>query len=189
MGRYILRRLIYMVIVIVVVSFITFGLMHAVPGGPFDKEKKLPAEIIANLEKRYKLDQPLWKQYVSYLNDVFIPHFSKEGPKGLEVQDDTLINIKISENLWIRWMNFGPTFTSRSRSVNDIFRQQLPISFQLGLMALTDRNCNWRTIGDYFCSQAKHTLGLLWDEHCHIWCFCPGYCHGSAHDLDFWGNA
>ncbi len=137
MGRYILRRLIYMVIVIVVVSFITFGLMHAVPGGPFDKEKKLPAEIIANLEKRYKLDQPLWKQYVSYLNDVFIPHFSKEGPKGLSAQDDTLINIKITDNLWIRWMNFGPTFTSRSRSVNDIFRQQLPISIQLGLMALT----------------------------------------------------
>jgi len=136
MGRYLIRRILYMLVVILVVSFITFSLMHAVPGGPFDKEKKLPAEIIANLEKRYHLDQPLWKQYLSYLNDVFIPQFAKEGPKGLVVEDDYLINIKITDSFWIRWMNFGPTFTSRSRSVNDIFRQNLPISVQLGLMAL-----------------------------------------------------
>lgn len=137
MGRYIIRRILYMLVVILVVSFITFGLMHSVPGGPFDKEKKLPDEIIANLEKRYKLDQPLWKQYLSYLNDVFVPHFTKSGPTGLDVLDDTLINIKITDTFWIRWMNFGPTFTSRSRSVNDIFRQQLPVSVQLGLLALT----------------------------------------------------
>lgn len=135
MGRFIIRRLLYMVVVILVVSFITFGLMHAVPGGPFDREKALPPDIQANLEKRYHLDEPLWQQYLRYLNDVFIPHFSNQGPSG-DVDDDTLINIKITETFWIRWMNFGPTFSSRSRTVNDIFRQQLPISVQLGLIAL-----------------------------------------------------
>ena len=38
MGRYIIRRLLYMLVVILVVSMITFGLMHAVPGGPFTRE-------------------------------------------------------------------------------------------------------------------------------------------------------
>ena len=135
MGRYIIRRLLYMVVVILVVSFITFGLMHAVPGGPFDKEKALPPDIMANLEKRYNLDQPLSQQYVSYLYAVFIPHFTSIAPTN-QLADDFLINIKIGDNFWIRWMNFGPTFSSRSRSVNDIFRQQLPISIQLGLLAL-----------------------------------------------------
>lgn len=59
MGRYLVQRLLYMLLVLFVVSVITFGLMHLVPGGPFDKEKPLPKEIIANLEKRYHLDQPL----------------------------------------------------------------------------------------------------------------------------------
>ncbi len=136
MGRYIARRLIYMVVVLLVVSFITFGLMHAVPGGPFDREKALPKEIMENLNKRYHLDDPLLVQYGQYLYDVFLPKFTTTPPDNTSLADDHLINIKLG-SFWIRWMNFGPTFSSRSRTVNDIFRQQLPISMQLGLMALT----------------------------------------------------
>ncbi|GAB4478353.1 MAG: oligopeptide ABC transporter permease OppB [Anaerolineales bacterium] len=134
MGRYIARRLIYLVVVLIVVSFITFGLMHAVPGGPFDREKALPPEIMANLEKRYHLDDPLWKQYLRYLYDVFIPHFTTQPPSGT-LEDDYLISARVG-GVWLRWMNFGPSYSSRSRTVNDIFRQQLPISAQLGTMAL-----------------------------------------------------
>ncbi len=134
MGRYIARRLIYLVAVLLVVSAITFGLMHAVPGGPFDREKALPPEIMANLEKRYNLDAPLIVQYGRYLQDVVLPKFTSEGPSG-SLENDHLINIKLG-SIWFRWMNFGPSYTSRSRTVNDIFRQQLPISIQLGLMAL-----------------------------------------------------
>ncbi len=134
MGRYIIRRLIYLVAVLLVVSAITFGLMHAVPGGPFDREKALPPEIMANLNKRYNLDQPLVVQYGKYLQDVVLPQFTTTPPSGSLI-DDHLINIKLGP-VWFRWMNFGPSYTSRSRTVNDIFRQQLPISIQLGLMAL-----------------------------------------------------
>jgi ABC-type dipeptide/oligopeptide/nickel transport system permease component len=109
--------------------------MHAVPGGPFDSEHAFPPEVLANLEKRYHLDDPLPKQYLTYLYDVFIPHFTTKEPTG-QMQDDFLINIKVGGSFWIRWMNFGPTFSSRSRSVNDIFRQQLPISIQLGILSL-----------------------------------------------------
>ncbi len=134
MGRYIIRRLLYLVVVLLVVSAITFGLMHAVPGGPFDREKALPPEIMANLEKRYHLDDPLVVQYFHYLSDVALPQFSTEPPSNA-LEDDALIKFQVG-GIYVRWMNFGPSYSSRSRTVNDIFRQQLPISGQLGLMAL-----------------------------------------------------
>ena len=134
MGQYIIRRLLYMVVVILVVSMITFGLMHAIPGGPFSREKALPAETLKVLEARYHLDDPLWKQYTDYIYNVLIPHVTTTPP-STELADDFLINVKIG-SVWLRWMNFGPSFKSRSRTVNDIFRDNLPISAQLGTMAL-----------------------------------------------------
>jgi ABC-type dipeptide/oligopeptide/nickel transport system permease component len=135
MGRYIIRRLLYMVVVILVVSIITFGLMHAIPGGPFSREKALPAATIKVLNERYHLDDPLWKQYVDYIYNVLVPHITTKPP-STSLSDDNLINIKIGK-VWIRMGNFGPSFKSRSRTVNDIFRDNLPISAQLGVMALS----------------------------------------------------
>jgi ABC-type dipeptide/oligopeptide/nickel transport system permease component len=134
MGRYIVRRLLYMIVVILVVSVITFGLMHAIPGGPFSREKALPAATLKVLNERYHLDDPLWKQYVDYINNVLVPHITTKPP-STSLSDDFLINVKIG-SVWVRWMNFGPSFKSRSRTVNDIFRDNLPISAQLGVMAL-----------------------------------------------------
>lgn len=134
MGRYIIRRLLLMLVVLLVVSVITFGLMHAVPGGPFTREKALPEETLKILNERYHLDDPLWKQYTSYVYAVLIPHLTTTPP-STSLQDDFLINVKIG-SLWIRWMNFGPSYKSRSRTVNDYFRDNLPISGQLGVMAL-----------------------------------------------------
>ena len=135
MTQYIIRRMFRNLVVIVLVALITFLLMHAVPGGPFDKEKALPKEIIANLNARYHLDQPLPKQFALYLYDVLIPRLSSTKP-GLSLQDDFLITVKVGDQLYVKWMNFGPSYTSKSRTVNDIFKQQLPISMQLGMLAL-----------------------------------------------------
>lgn len=134
MGPYIIRRSLYMMVVLFVVAGITFMLMHAVPGGPFDGEKKLPAEIQANKEKYYHLDDPLYVQFFSYLSKVIVPRITTEAPT-LKSDDDYLITFRMGE-LWFKWMNFGPTYASRSRTVNDIFRDQLPVSFQLGMLAL-----------------------------------------------------
>lgn len=134
MTNYILRRLLGMLVVIFVVSGITFTLMHAVPGGPFDKEKKLPPEIQANKEKYYHLDDPLPVQFFSYLSRVAIPRLTTTPPT-LNTDDDYLISVKVG-SYWFRWMNFGPSYSSRSRTVNDIFREQLPVSFQLGMISL-----------------------------------------------------
>jgi len=134
MGRYIIRRLLYLVVVVIVVSIITFGLMHAVPGGPFTSEKRLPAETLKVLNERYHLDDPLWKQYADYVYNVMVPHITTTPPTT-SLQDDFLLNVNIG-SVWIRWMNFGPSYKSRSRTVNDIFRDNLPVSAQLGTLAL-----------------------------------------------------
>lgn len=134
MGNYIFRRLLYMLVVVLAVSIITFLLMHAVPGGPFTREKTLPEDTIRALNERYHLNDPLSVQYFSYLYAVFIPHFTTTPP-GTSYQDDFMLNVKIG-SMWVRWMNFGPSYGARGRTVNDIFRDNLPISAQLGVMAL-----------------------------------------------------
>jgi ABC-type dipeptide/oligopeptide/nickel transport system permease component len=134
MGRFIIRRLLWMLLVLFVVSFVTFFLMHQVPGGPFDQEKALPKEIMANLNERYHLDWPLWRQYAQYVYDILIPRVTTKAPTG-SLQDQFMIEFKVG-TVWFRWMNFGPSYASRSRTVNDIFRDQLPISAQLGVMSV-----------------------------------------------------
>jgi len=123
-----------MVAVIIVVSLITFLLMHAVPGGPFTREKALPEETLKVLNERYHLDDPMWKQYIDYLGNTMIPKFTTKEPTT-SLMDDHLVNLKLGP-VWLRWMNFGPSYKSRSRTVNDIFRDNLPISAQLGVQAL-----------------------------------------------------
>jgi oligopeptide transport system permease protein len=60
---FIAKRLLWMVITIWVVFTVSFLLMHAAPGGPFDRERKLTPEVKANIERRYDLDKPLPVQY------------------------------------------------------------------------------------------------------------------------------
>ncbi len=134
MGRFIIRRVLWMFLVLFVVSLITFILMHQVPGGPFDRDKPLPEEILNNLNARYHLDWPLWRQYAQYVYDVMVPRITTQRPTG-SLLDSYLIELKLG-NVYFRWMNFGPSYSSKSRTVNDIFRDQLPVSAQLGVMAL-----------------------------------------------------
>ena len=64
---FLVKRLGWMVLTLWVVFTTSFFLMRAVPGGPFDSEKKLPAAIKRNIEKRYQMDRPLIEQYWSHL--------------------------------------------------------------------------------------------------------------------------
>ena len=72
-----------MVVTIFLIITITFFLMHAIPGGPFASEKKLPEAIEKALNEKYHLDDPLHVQYVDYLKGVvkgdFGPSFKLKG--------------------------------------------------------------------------------------------------------------
>lgn len=104
MARYLLGRIASALLVIWLVITLTFILMHAIPGGPFSSEKVLPPAIMANINQRYHLDDPLSKQYFDYLKNI--AHF-----------------------------NFGPTFRYEGRTVNDLFKEGLPKTIELGLIA------------------------------------------------------
>jgi oligopeptide transport system permease protein len=67
MIRYFLKRLAGAIPTLLAIVTLSFFLMRAAPGGPFDREQTLPAEIMANLQRAYGLDQPLWVQYGRYL--------------------------------------------------------------------------------------------------------------------------
>jgi oligopeptide transport system permease protein len=63
---YIVRRVLWIIPVLFTVSILTFFLMHAVPGGPWDAEKRLPAGVQARLNAQYGLDKPMYEQYIQW---------------------------------------------------------------------------------------------------------------------------
>jgi oligopeptide transport system permease protein len=68
--KYSLNRLVWIVLVLIAVAFITFSLMHLVPGGPWDREKELAPQVIENLNKKYGLDKPYIVQFGRYMWNV-----------------------------------------------------------------------------------------------------------------------
>jgi len=107
MSRYIIRRTLWFIPVLLAVTIFTFVLVRVIPGGPFDRigDKTLPPEIVANLEAKYNLDKPVWQQYLDYMWNLI-------------------------------QLDLGPSFSYRTRTVNDIIAQSLPVSAQLGVMSI-----------------------------------------------------
>jgi len=71
----IIRRIAIAVPVLLTVITLTFLMVHSAPGGPFDEEKAVSAEVLAKLNERYNLDQPLSTQYFDYLSGVLVGDF------------------------------------------------------------------------------------------------------------------
>jgi len=89
-----LKRFVHGVIVLWAVATLTFLLLRLAPGGPFDSERKLPPEIIANLEAKYHLNEPVLEQYVRYLAGLthgdFGPSYKYLDRGVTEIIADTL---------------------------------------------------------------------------------------------------
>ena len=102
MLNYVLRRVAIAIPTILLLVVISFVLMYAAPGGPFNSERPLPAQVMANIEARYGLDQPYWKQMTTYIWNVVV-HF-----------------------------DFGPSFQYRDRTVNDVIAQGFPVTLTYG---------------------------------------------------------
>jgi oligopeptide transport system permease protein len=67
---YILRRLAGFLPVLFIIISLSFFMMRLAPGGPFDQERALPDQVRANIEARYHLEEPLWRQYLRYVGEV-----------------------------------------------------------------------------------------------------------------------
>jgi oligopeptide transport system permease protein len=102
---YFLKRLAFLLPLLLVISFLAFMLVRLAPGGPFDRERR-PAspEIERQIQAKYHLDEPKWRQYGRFLWDL------AHG-------------------------DLGPSLKYRNHTVNDIIGQALPVSMALGGMA------------------------------------------------------
>jgi len=102
MLTFIARRLAVAIPTLLILVIVSFVLMFAAPGGPFNTERPLPPEVLANIEARYGLDQPYWKQMVDYVWRV------------------------------VTQFDFGPSFKYRDRTVNDVIAQGFPVTLTYG---------------------------------------------------------
>ena len=102
MISFLVRRFLWMIVTLWVVFTVTFLLMRAVPGGPFSQERKVDRDVKRNLERRYKLDQPLYRQYA----------------------------VSLWDTVW-HW-DLGPSMKLKDYTVNEIIAQGFPVSASLG---------------------------------------------------------
>jgi oligopeptide transport system permease protein len=77
MTNFVIRRLLETVFAVWAVATLTFLLLRILPGGPFDSEKALPAEVMANLATKYHLSDPLLKQYFDYMVELLHGHLGQ----------------------------------------------------------------------------------------------------------------
>ena len=102
MIKFILKRLGVAIPTILILIIISFILMYSAPGGPFTSEKPLPEQVLKNINEKYGLDQPMYKQMFNYVWGI-ITNF-----------------------------DFGPSFRYKDRSVNDIIAQGFPVTLKYG---------------------------------------------------------
>ena len=126
MTRFLLRRFLWFGVTIFVVVTFSFVLMRQVRGGPFDGERSLSPAIEANIQARYHLDWPLWKQYLHYVGPF---NLDERGPEFLGGDGSARFGGVLAGD-------FGPSYKYRDFTVNDIVGQSLPISMTLGAVAL-----------------------------------------------------
>jgi oligopeptide transport system permease protein len=108
MRGYIIRRLLLIIPTILAVFTITFFLMHATPGSPWDATgRPLPLNVVENLNEKYGLDKPILEQYLTFLWGV------------------------VSRG------DLGDSYIRSSQSVMGLLTEYFPVSLQLGLLAMT----------------------------------------------------
>ena len=157
---YVLKRIVMAVFTLWAVITITFFVMHAVPGGPFTREKAISAEAQAALNAKYGLDKPLFEQYTTYLVDALHGNF---GPsikqRGRQVTDIIIDGMKTSAKIGIIALIIATIFGIISGSVaalrrNTIFDRLIMImttafvsmpSFIMGslLLIIFCKNLGW----------------------------------------------
>ena len=106
MITFALRRLLSIIPTLLLVATMVFVLVRLVPGGPFDTERAVPVEVERALNAKYHLDDPVLTQYGDWLWALFTR------------------------------ADLGPTFKYPNRTVNEIIALSLPVSMQLGFLAM-----------------------------------------------------
>jgi oligopeptide transport system permease protein len=99
MGRYVIKRVLLAVVTVFIICAITFFAMHAIPGGPFNKEKALSPATIAALNERFNLDKPVVVQFFLYMKNIITGDFGVSLKTGREIKTIISESFSISAKL------------------------------------------------------------------------------------------
>ena len=106
MLKFVIRRILWTIPVILLVILLTFGMMRQIKGNPFQTtDRAVPESIQRNLERKYHLDKPWYLQYLYYVEGVIT-------------------------------FDLGPSLVQRNRDVNDVIKDHFPVSLKLGCLAM-----------------------------------------------------
>ena len=126
MLRYVIKRILLAIATIFIICFITFFLMHAVPGGPFNREKALSQATIDALNARYGLDQPLWTQFINYMKSLLKGDFGVSLKNGREISAIFAESFPISAKLGLMAITIALIFGTIFGSIAAIMRNKWP---------------------------------------------------------------
>ena len=126
MARYIIKRILLAILTIFIICAITFFLMHAVPGGPFNKEKALAQSTIDALNARYNLDKPLFTQFILYMKGLFSGDFGVSLKNGREINQIIGESFPVSAKLGIYAMIVALISGTVFGSLAALTRNKLP---------------------------------------------------------------
>lgn len=122
MLSFVVKRLLISIPVLFILATLTFSFMRIIPGGPFDRDKALPPEIMKNIEAKYNLDKP-----------AFVNVEALKAGHPVQFITDTQYYHYITGLLH---GDFGPSYKYLGRSVTDILKDSLPVSIELGIYAM-----------------------------------------------------
>ena len=106
MLKFVVRRVLWTIPIILLVIFMTFWMMRAIKGSPFRKsERAVPPAVLENLNRKFGLDKPWYRQYFQYVENVAT-------------------------------LDLGPSLVLRNQDVNSIVKEHFPISAELGGLAM-----------------------------------------------------
>jgi oligopeptide transport system permease protein len=132
MLEYALRRILWVIPVIVAVAAVTFFLMYRAPGGPWDREKTLPVATVRSLDAKFGLDRPLW------VNPESVNQKLAEG-----VRNPIALATAYIDSQFLNYMtgvfrfDLGPSYASKgAESVQELIIRKFPVSLKLGIVAI-----------------------------------------------------
>lgn len=101
MAKYIIKRVLFAILTIFIVSLITFFVMNLVPGGPFNKEKAVSQAVLDELNARYNLDKPVGVQYLLYMKNILHGDWGVSLKTTREIWPDISSRFAVSAKLGI----------------------------------------------------------------------------------------
>lgn len=128
MLSFILKRLLIIIPMALIVVSVTWGLIRISPGNFYDSDKPLPPAIKANIEKKYGLDQPLWRQYVRMMGNITC----RTTDPGEETRNGMQFGLF---GYQMKCLDFGDSLKYQGQSVNEIIARHLPYSATIGFLA------------------------------------------------------